>query len=96
MFEGVPLFCGKNELDQMNCIIEVKSMPPRSMIVIADRRTTFFDEDYQPLESLNSKGKPREIGSKELGRLMETDSKDFVDFIDRCLEWKPEKRLTPQ
>ena len=21
---------------------------------------------------------------------------DFVDFIDRCLEWKPEKRMTPE
>jgi serine/threonine protein kinase len=21
---------------------------------------------------------------------------DFVDFIDNCLEWKPEKRMTPE
>jgi len=23
----------------------------------------------------------------------ETD--EFVDFLDKCLEWKPEKRMTP-
>ena len=23
------------------------------------------------------------------------DQEDFVDFIDKCIEWKPEKRMTP-
>ena len=29
---------------------------------------------------------------------MQCDSSqnDFVDFIDNCLEWKPEKRMTPE
>jgi len=28
---------------------------------------------------------------------MQADSTqaNFVDFIDKCLEWKPEKRMTP-
>ena len=21
---------------------------------------------------------------------------DFIDFLDNCLEWKPDKRLTPE
>ena len=25
----------------------------------------------------------------------EPDQTDFVSFIDMCLEWKPEKRMTP-
>jgi serine/threonine protein kinase len=28
--------------------------------------------------------------------LTEKSQADFVDFIDKCLEWKPEKRMTPQ
>ena len=29
--------------------------------------------------------------------MMQTDPSqiDFVDFIDKCLEWKPDKRMTP-
>jgi len=23
------------------------------------------------------------------------DTMDFVDFLDKCLEWKPDKRMTP-
>lgn len=26
----------------------------------------------------------------------DTSQNDFVDFIDNCLEWKPEKRMTPE
>jgi serine/threonine protein kinase len=22
--------------------------------------------------------------------------REFVDFIDKCLEWKPDKRMTPE
>jgi serine/threonine protein kinase len=40
----------------------------------------------------------RQIASKSLEMLMLTEKSqaDFVDFIDKCLEWKPEKRMTPQ
>jgi serine/threonine protein kinase len=29
--------------------------------------------------------------------MMQTENSqtDFVDFIDKCLEWKPDKRMTP-
>jgi serine/threonine protein kinase len=23
------------------------------------------------------------------------ETHDFVDFLDKCLEWKPDKRMTP-
>jgi hypothetical protein len=29
--------------------MEVKGVPPRSMIVMASRRKIFFDDDYLPL-----------------------------------------------
>jgi dual specificity tyrosine-phosphorylation-regulated kinase 2/3/4 len=76
--------------------MEVKGVPPRSLIVMASRRKVFFDDDYKSLETPNSKGKVRKPNTKELRRIMACDDEDFVDFIDQCLEWKPEKRLTPE
>lgn len=67
------------------------------MIVIATRRKVFFDDDYKQIVQPNSKGKIHTINSKKLSVLLQADKDqgDFVDFINRCLEWKPEKRLTP-
>lgn len=76
--------------------MEVKGIPPRSMIVMASRRKVFFDEDYTPILSANSKGKSRVPSSKSLEKLMNCEDPTFVDFIDKCLEWKPDKRLTPE
>ena len=94
---GLPLFIGEDEKDQMNCIIEVKGLPPRSMIVMASRRDIFFDDDYKPKQTKNAHNKVRQVSSKQLEQLMHPKGErtDFVDFVDRCLEWKPEKRMTP-
>jgi serine/threonine protein kinase len=27
---------------------------------------------------------------------MKCEDETFVDFVNQCLEWKPEKRLTPE
>jgi dual specificity tyrosine-phosphorylation-regulated kinase 2/3/4 len=47
LFVGFPLFAGEDEKEQMQCIMEVKGVPPRSMIVLATRRKVFFDDDYR-------------------------------------------------
>lgn len=44
LYVGVPLFAGEDERDQIKCMMEVKGVPPRSMIVMASRRKVFFDE----------------------------------------------------
>ena len=77
--------------------MEVKGVPPRSMIVVATRRKVFFDDDYRQLQTPNSKGKLRTVSSKSLQGMMqaEPNQADFVDFIDKCIEWKPEKRMSP-
>ena len=97
LYIGYPLFAGEDEKEQMQCIMEVKGVPPRSMIVLASRRKVFFNDDYQPIGGPNSKGKLRQINGKKLSNLMQASEEtyDFVDFLDKCLEWKPEKRMTP-
>ncbi len=96
LYVGYPIFAGEDEKEQIQCIMEVKGLPPRSMIVLASRRKVFFDDDYQPLATPNSKGRIRKPNSKTLEKLMNCEDATFVDFIDQCLEWKPEKRITPE
>jgi len=50
--------------------MEVKGVPPRSMIVMASRRKVFFDDDYMPLANPNSKGRLRKPNTKKLAELM--------------------------
>lgn len=96
LYVGYPIFAGEDEKEQIQCIMEVKGIPPRSMIVMATRRKIFFDDDYSPLITANSKGKIRKPNSKSLEKLMNCEDPAFVDFLDKVLEWKPEKRLTPE
>ena len=49
--------------------MEVKGLPPRSMIVMASRRKVFFDDDYRPLQNPNSKGKIRHPNTKNLTKM---------------------------
>jgi dual specificity tyrosine-phosphorylation-regulated kinase 2/3/4 len=102
LFQGTPLFTGLDELEQMNQIIQFRGLPPRSLLVAATRRAFFFDNDYRPI--LTSDCTPGSI--KILDRLKDISSKkklqenlsgldDFASFIEHCLEWRPEARLTP-
>lgn len=95
LYVGFPLFAGEDEKEQMSCIMEVKGLPPRSLIVMASRRKVFFDDDYTPSMGPNSKGKMRKPSSRPLAKLMNCEDPLFVDFIDQCVTWKPDARLTP-
>ena len=82
LFVGFPIFAGEDEKEQIQCIMEVKGIPPRSMIVLASRRKVFFDDDYRPLANANSKGRVRQPNAKRLKDLLKCDDPLFVDFID--------------
>merc|ERR1712060_463041 len=42
------------------------------------------------------KGKTRKPNEKSLTNLLSTQDSDFVDFIDKCIEWKTDARMTPE
>jgi len=44
MHTGEPLFSGANEVDQMNKIVEVLGMPPKSMLDSAHKTKKYFDK----------------------------------------------------
>jgi dual specificity tyrosine-phosphorylation-regulated kinase 2/3/4 len=43
----------------------------------------------------NSRGKLRKPKGKPLRLVMGEEDEDFLDFVAKCLEWHPEKRMTP-
>ena len=70
LFSGIPLFQGEDEVEQLQCIMEVKGVPPRSLIMQATRRKMFFTENYEPLIKANSRGRLRQPASKDLRKLI--------------------------
>ncbi len=82
LFVGYPLFPGEDEKEHMALMMEVKGVPPRSVLARATRRKVFFDDDYQPILVPNSKGKVRVPSNKSLKALLACNEPDFVDFID--------------
>ena len=83
LYVGYPLFPGQDEKDHMALIMEVKGVPPRSVLARSSRRKVFFDDNYHPIITPNSRGKIRIPGNKSLYSLMSNCSdKDFIHFID--------------
>ena len=82
LYVGYPLFPGEDEKDHMALMMEVKGIPPRSVLARASRRKVFFDDDYNPIITPNSRGKIRMPGNKNLYGLMNCSDKDYVDFVD--------------
>ena len=75
--------------------MEIKGVPPKSLLVDASRTRIFFDDEYNPKLWENSRGKIRTPDSKDLSKVISWDDPDFVDFIDKCTEWKVTDRLSP-
>lgn len=82
LYVGYPLFPGEDEKDHMALMMEVKGIPPRSVLARSTRRKVFFDDDYNPIITPNSRGKIRMPQGKNLYTAMNCSDRDFVDFID--------------
>ncbi|XP_050453756.1 probable serine/threonine-protein kinase dyrk2 isoform X2 [Cataglyphis hispanica] len=95
LYTGYPLFPGEDEIEQLACIMEVLGLPPEHIISHATRRRLFFDQKGSPRCVTNSKGKKRWAGSKNLSMALRCSDMLFVNFVSRCLEWDPKKRMTP-
>ena len=44
----------------------------------------------------NSKGRKRRPGTRDLTSAIKTNDVLFLDFIRRCLEWDPKRRMSPE
>ncbi|XP_030377014.1 dual specificity tyrosine-phosphorylation-regulated kinase 2 [Scaptodrosophila lebanonensis] len=95
LYTGFPLFPGENEVEQLACIMEVLGQPPKVLISVARRRRLFFDSRDTPRCITNTKGRKRAPGSKSLAQILHCQDRYFIDFLQRCLEWDPAERMTP-
>lgn len=76
--------------------MEMRGAPEDYLLEQSPRKNLFFDpETDQPFPVKNSRGKVRMPGSKSIASFLNCDSPTFVDFIERCLEWDPRKRISP-
>ncbi|KAJ3007607.1 UNVERIFIED_CONTAM: Dual specificity tyrosine-phosphorylation-regulated kinase, partial [Siphonaria sp. JEL0065] len=94
LFTGYPLFPGENEQHQLACIMEIKGVPPEYIIERGSRRKLFF-EHGQPRSFTDSKGRKRRPATKSLTQVLRTTDVMFLDFLERCLEWDPDRRMKP-
>ncbi|KAF7731524.1 hypothetical protein EC973_009288 [Apophysomyces ossiformis] len=95
LFTGHPIFAGENEQDQLACIMEIRGVPEKHLIDGSSRRKLFFDSYGNPRIMPNSKGRKRKPGTKKLAQALKCTDDNFTDFIDRCLQWDPARRLNP-
>ncbi|RCI06177.1 hypothetical protein CU098_013606 [Rhizopus stolonifer] len=93
---GVPLFPGKSEQEQLACIMEVLGTPEKHLIERCSRKKLFFDSNGDPRIAYNSKGKKRYPNTKPLFRAIKSRDVAFINFIQRCLSWDPNQRITPK
>lgn len=96
LFTGFPLFPGENESQQLLFIIELLGPPPIEILAKSSRRKLFFDAENRLKQTTDAKGKCREPNSKNLEKVLQTADKPFISLIQKCLEWNPLHRLTPQ
>ena len=100
LFTGFPLFPGTNEREQMQLIIDVIGMPNADVLSRSTRKHLFkqFDNTNNavpaPISVLTHEEKKERL-RYIMVKLREEPDPLFVDFIARCLEWDPLKRLTP-
>ncbi|ORY99136.1 kinase-like domain-containing protein [Syncephalastrum racemosum] len=95
LYTGYPLFPGENEQEQLACIMEIQGIPADHLVEKSTRRKLFFDANGNPRIVPNSKGRKRRPGTKPLGQALKSADEAFVDFINQCLQWDPERRLKP-
>ena len=95
LYNGYPLFPGRNEEDQMSKILEVLGPPGKALLARASRKLNFFDAFGIPLPVVDSKGYIRLAGNSSLKRVI-GDEESFIEFIGLCLKWDPDERITPE
>ncbi|KAK9966229.1 hypothetical protein ABG768_003352 [Culter alburnus] len=95
---GYPIFTGRNELDQLSCIIQVKGMLGMPSIDVTEKSefwTAFFARKWKNKTVAKNAG-IRHPKSRPLVDILGPADPSFLDFMQRCLTLDPKMRMTPQ
>jgi serine/threonine protein kinase len=80
----------------MLMIIELLGLPPSNILQTAERRKKFFTDDYS-CKIPPSKNREKLKKCMNWKTILGNDcDKSFLDLVKRCLEWDPDKRITPR
>lgn len=95
LYNGLPIFPGENEHEQIACFLEVLGKPSMALLDRSQRKRIFFDSQGEPRQMQNSRGKKRRVNGRSMAQATGSEDPVFLDFIKRSFEWDPEERLTP-
>jgi serine/threonine protein kinase len=95
LFLGYPLFKCEDERELVLAFAELRGPPPMQLLKKAQRASTFFDAEGNPKVVANSRGLTRKPSSTTLEEVLSCPDRQFVEFVSLCLEWDPDKRLSP-
>jgi dual specificity tyrosine-phosphorylation-regulated kinase 2/3/4 len=93
LYKGSPLFQGNNELDQLCRIVEVVGQFPESMLSSSKRKEKFFKGGSILTDKNGDIIKP---ATRTLPVLMRNSDKKFIEFLEKCLEIDPNKRISAE
>jgi dual specificity tyrosine-phosphorylation-regulated kinase 2/3/4 len=95
-YNGHPLFPGGDEKEQLMYQMEALGIPPDEMLARGWRTAVFFDSTSNPRFLTDRKMVRHEPGSKTLVSLLGgSPDATMVSFLEACLQWNPEERMTP-
>ena len=75
--------------------MEVRDVPPAQVLAESTRKKLFFDEKLRPRITADRKGRKRYPGTFNLDSVVKCPDSQFMDLIDRCFDWDPNTRITP-
>lgn len=75
---------------------QICGIPPKYLLEQSSRTSKFFDENGNPYLEPNSRGKRRKPNTLTLENALKCNDEMFVDLIARCIDYDPEKRITPE
>jgi dual specificity tyrosine-phosphorylation-regulated kinase 2/3/4 len=96
LYNGQPLFPGHDEKEQLMYQMEVLGIPPDDVLSRGKRASVFFDGVTHPRFLVDHKARRHEPGSRTLvAALGGSPDATMVSFLEGCLQWDPEVRMTP-
>jgi len=99
LLTGRPLFPAKNERDLLLYQMEICGKPPADVLDRSTRVGEFFSKDgtgYHSLRVVDRKGRSRIPGTRTLRSAVTSDHADLLSFLERCFDWNPDTRITPE
>jgi dual specificity tyrosine-phosphorylation-regulated kinase 2/3/4 len=94
LYTGHPIWPGESEFDQLLHIISYLGMPPAEVLQISPRKSLFFDGNLLKTTKLIS-GKIITPACNSIQSLLKETDHNFFDFVSKCFDWNPSKRLKP-